>query len=446
MQTIRHAPARSWREAPPAIAWELLLWNFADLFRRPSFRLFLSLISAWPLCPGRRTITRMIAVADPDGEHAHDAFHRFMRVGSWSMTRLWCRLVLMLVATLDLPKTLWLHGDDTLFHKSGRKVNGTASFRDPIRSRGQKTVYAWGLNLVVLAIEVRPPWGGEPLALPINVRLYKKGGRHSLLDLMQQMVEEVAGWLPDHCFVLCCDGAYASLAGRQLPRTHLISRFRKDAALFDTPPERRPGQRGRPRKKGERLPSLEEMARSAPANEWSDTVVDVRGERVRRLLWVLPVLWYAVCSDRPLLLVVVRDPDGEQPDDFFFSTSLAMLPEVVAAGYAGRWSIEDTNRNVKQFLGGEDPQCWAGHGPARAAALSMWLYSAVWLWYLACHGTQPTWTVRPWYTAKHTPSFADALAALRRALWTARLFADSDSPPLTAKTPALLLDVLAEAA
>jgi hypothetical protein len=81
----------------------------------------------------------------------------------------------------------------------------------------------------------------------------------------------------------------------------------------------------------------------------------VAGGPERRLLWVLPGLWYAVCSDRPLLLVVVRDPDGKQPDDFFFSTSLAMLPGVVAAGYAGRWSIEDTNRNVKQFLGGEDP-------------------------------------------------------------------------------------------
>jgi len=430
---------------PPVIAWERLLGRFADLFTRPSAALFMVLIGAWVLCPGRRTVIRMIGIGDPDGEHAHDAYHRFVRAGQWTMARLWCRLLLLLVATLELPKTLWLHGDDTLFHKSGRKVKGAGSFRDPIRSRANKVVYAWGLNLVVLAVEIRPPWGGEPLALPINVRLYKKGGP-SHLDLMQQMVEEVAGWLPDQRFVLCCDGAYASLAGRPLPRTHLVSRFRKDAALFDTPPERRPGQRGRPRKKGERLPSLEEMARSAPDDEWSDLIVDIRGERVRRRLWVLPVLWYAVCSDRPLLLVIVRDPDGEQPDDFFFSTDLAMLPEHVAAAYAGRWSIEVTNRDVKQHLGGQDPQCWARNGPERTAALSMWLYSVVWLWYLACHGTRQTWTTRPWYTAKHTPSFADALAALRRALWTARLFADSDPPPLNAKIPALLLDVLAEAA
>ena len=446
MHDTRHAPPRSWRESPSAIAWELLLWNFADLFTRPSFRLFLSLIGAWPLCPGRRTITRMIAVGDPDGEHAHDAYHRFFRAGKWTMAQLWCRLTFLLVTTLELPERVRLHGDDTLFHKTGRKVNGAGSFRDPIRSRGQQIVYAWGLNLVVLSIEVRPPWGGEPLALPINVRLYKKEGRHSHLDLMQQMVEEVAGWLPNHSFDLCCDGLYATLAGRQLPRTHLVSRFRKDAALFDMPPQRRPGQRGRPRKKGERLPDLEMIAAEVPPEEWSDVLVDVRGTQVRRLLWDLPVLWYAVCPDRPLLLVIVRDPDGKQPDDFFLGTDLVMPPEQVAATYAGRWSIEITNRDVKQFLGGEDPQCRAQDGPERAAALSMWLYSAVWLWYLACHGAQPTWTSHPWYAAKHAPSFADALAALRRSLWTARLSTDSDSPPLTAKIPAFLIEVLAEAA
>jgi hypothetical protein len=63
----------------PVVAWERLLWSFADLFRRPTFRLFLSLISTWPLCPGRRTVTRMIAVADPHGEHAHHAYHRWCR-------------------------------------------------------------------------------------------------------------------------------------------------------------------------------------------------------------------------------------------------------------------------------------------------------------------------------------------------------------------------------
>ena len=73
-----------------------------------------------------------------------------------------------------------------------------------------------------------------------------------------------------------------------------------------------------------------------------------------------------------------------------------------------------TNRDAKQALGGEDPQSWKGEGPARAAALSLWLHTAIWCWYLSTHADTSTWRVRPWYRHKHTASFADALAALRR--------------------------------
>jgi hypothetical protein len=65
------------------------------------------------------------------------------------------------------------------------------------------------------------------------------------------------------------------------------------------------------------------------------------------------VLWYAVCPDRPVLLVIVRDPDGVERDDFFFTTDLVMTPAQVVNPYAGRWSTEDTFRNAKQFLGGQ---------------------------------------------------------------------------------------------
>jgi hypothetical protein len=387
----------------------------------------------------------MITIADPEGHRAHDAYHRFLRAGAWSMAQLWCLLALLLVTHLDLPRHLVLYLDDTLFHKTGRKVKGAGNFRDPIRSTGNQVVYALGLNLVVLTIRVRAPWGGEPLALPIDMRLYRKGGP-SHLDLALEMIEEVARWLPGHTFVLGADGAYASLAGRERPRTHLVSRMRRDAAVYDLAPIRQPGQRGRPRKKGDRLPSLAEIVELVPDDEWVTETIDMRGQKVERLLFSLPVLWYAVCPDQPLLLVVVRDPSGKQPPDFFFSTDLDMLAQEVAGLYADRWSIEDTFKNTKHLLGGQEPQSWSHHGPERAAALSLWLYSLVALWHLVCHGNRPTWIPRPWYTSKVTPSFADALATLRRALWPLRLFGDSDSNPLIAKIPSLFIDTLAEAA
>jgi hypothetical protein len=80
--------------------------------------------------------------------------------------------------------------------------------------------------------------------------------------------------------------------------------------------------------------------------------------------------------------VVVRDPEGLQPYDFFITTDTRADPAVLTAHYAGRWSIEVTFRDEKQHSGGEDPQCWKRLGPERAACLSLWLHAAIWLWYL----------------------------------------------------------------
>jgi hypothetical protein len=154
----------------PVIEWERLLGRFTDLFSRPSSALFLTLVTGWVLCPGRRTVTRMVDVADPDGVHAHDAYHRFLREGRWEMAELWRRLAPLLVRHFEGSLRLILDLDDTLFHKAGRKVNGAGTFRDPIRSRGRRAVFAHGLNLVVLTLRVQPPWGGEPIGLPINMR------------------------------------------------------------------------------------------------------------------------------------------------------------------------------------------------------------------------------------------------------------------------------------
>lgn len=426
-----------------ALAWELGLVACGSVFTQPSFVLFRELACAWVLCPGRRTVTGMIRTIEPHRRRPHDAYHRLLRAGAWSLSQLWRLLVLRLVDGLAPEGLLLLDLDDTLFHKTGRKIDGAGIFRDAVRSSLGAVVYARGLNLVVLTLRIQPPWGGEPLALPINLRLYRKGGP-SHLDLAEQMIDEIAEWLPARRFRLACDGAYASLAGRSLPRTHVTSRLRRDAALYDPAPPRRKRQRGRPRKKGRRLPTPEQMARRRKG--WVRAEVDERGKTVERLLLCCPVLWYAVCPDRRVLLVIVRDPDGRQPDDFFFTTDLEASAADVAAHYAGRWAIEDTFRNVKQVLGGEDPQSWKGQAPERSAALSLWLYSVVWCWYVRTQGTKPRCVSLPWYPSKHTPSFADALASLRRVLWRESVFSKYDRRPLPPKTVEALLDALARAA
>jgi len=95
--------------------------------------------------------------------------------------------------------------------------------------------------------------------------------------------------------------------------------------------------------------------------------VDFRGKERHLLVWSRAVLWYTTDPDTLLALVIVRDPAGVTHDDLFFSTDLGAPPEDVASLYAGRWSIECVNREVKQCLREEDPQSWKGNGPERVA-------------------------------------------------------------------------------
>jgi len=92
------------------------------------------------LAPGRRTITEIISVADPAGRRAHDAYHRFVRDGAWAMVALWRSLAVHAVARFAPGGVIALDCDDTLFHKSGRRIEGAGVFRDALRSTAGRVV------------------------------------------------------------------------------------------------------------------------------------------------------------------------------------------------------------------------------------------------------------------------------------------------------------------
>ncbi|MHB8293774.1 MAG: IS701 family transposase [Acidimicrobiales bacterium] len=425
--------------------WAALLRTCAPSFTRRSFAIFVDLVACWALAPGRRTVTAMISVADPTGRRAHDAYHRFFRDGAWSMSGLWRVLATYAIGRFVPTGAVPLDCDDTLYKKSGPKINGAGIFRDAVRSTVRRVVYALGLNLVVVTLRVSPPWGGCPIGLPISVRLRPKGDSTSTVEHAATMMRDLAGWLPDREFHLCADGAYASLAGAGLPHCQVTSRMRRDAAIYEPAPPPT-GKRGRPRTRGVRLPTPPQLAAQAQRKDWKRVDIDLRGRNIQRLVYVRDVLWYSVNKRDLVRLVIVRDPEGTEPDDFFFTTDASATGGEVASRYNGRWSIEVTFRDAKQDLGAEDPQCWKRQGPERAAALSLWLHSLIWCWYIDVHPTGQTWTTKPWYRHKNTPSFLDALAALRRALWSQRITGISSSRPDNHKITEALLDTLAYAA
>ena len=110
------------------IAWEVLLGSFSGCFTAPSFALFAELASAWVCCPARRTVCGIIATADPTAASTHDAYHRFLRAGAWSLAALFEVLARAVVASLCRDGALSVDIDDTLFNKSGTKVAGAGNF------------------------------------------------------------------------------------------------------------------------------------------------------------------------------------------------------------------------------------------------------------------------------------------------------------------------------
>jgi hypothetical protein len=421
--------------------WTSLIQPFLIFFTQPGGVIFTRLISGWVLCTVRRTVTGMLPYADPDGRQAHDAFHRFFPDARWNMTDLWRTLAIILCKTYYRTGVITLALDDTLFHHTGKKINGAGFWRDAVRSTKKKIVYALGLNLVVLTLQIQLPWGGEPLGLPINMRLHRKKGP-GLIDLAEEMVKEVAQWFPERLFRVVGDGFFASLAGRQLSQCTIISRMQCNAELYALPPKKKSKKRGRPRKKGRRLASPQNMAKRI--GDWKKVKVRERGKYRYRLVFARQVLWYRV-NQEPVLLVISRDPEGKEKDDFFFTTDVTMTPAEVIGLYADRWAIEDTFKYVKQYLGGQQPQTYKGKGPERAAGLSLWLYSMIWLWYLKQKDSKRTFLAQPWNPLKSRPSFADAMTCLRQELWGERIKCMFGNDAVHDKKFEFLIETLAKA-
>jgi hypothetical protein len=394
-----------------------LLNPFLGIFTQPGRVIFTRLTVGWVLCTVRRTVTGILPFADPQSESAHDAYHRFFPDARWCLDKLWQTLTHILIVTFYPTGTITLALDDTLFHHSGKKIDGAGWWRDAVHSSKHKHVSAWGLNLVVLTLQIQPFWGGEPLGLPLNMRLHRKN-ETGLMELAQQMINDVIHWFPERRFKVVGDGFYAPLAGKELAQTTIISRIQHNAEIYDLPTQSRKKGPGRPRTKGKRLACPRKMA--PRVKNWQCIEVCERGQMRTRLVYAQVILWYRVLH-QPILLVISRDPEGKEKDDFLFSTDVTMDPATVIGDYADRWAIEDTFKNTKQLMGGQQPQTFKGQGPERAAGLSLWLYSMVWLWYLLQKNNKRTFMVPPWNPLKVTPSFADALRCLRRELWTERI-------------------------
>ena len=429
---------------------------FAAFFTRPTWHSSLVLIAGAILAPGGRTVASALSVMGLREIATFTTFHRVLNRNRWSGRALARCLLKLLVETLvpDGPVVVGL--DETIERRWGRKISARGIYRDPVRSSHGHFVKASGLRWVSLMLLAPIPWAGRVWALPFLTTLapserfaLERGRRHkTLTDWARQLLLRLARWLPDRAVVAVADSTYAAIDLLEAVRHHLtlVTRLRLDARLFDPPPPRRPGTKGRPRVSGPRQPSLIKRLVD-PATAWQR--IKVTGWYGRRDRWLDiasgTALWYHPGKRVPIRWVLVRDVAGEFEPQAFLCTNLDVDPRDVLGWFVRRWSMEVTFAEVRRHLGVETQRQWSDQAIARTTPALLGLFSLVTLWAGEALDTGMMPRRATWYR-KPQLTFSDALAAVRYRLWTSAPFAISWDGQDHVKIPRNLLDRLTQAA
>ncbi len=419
----------------------VVLTTFAPLFSRPVFENLLVVTVGSILTPGRRTVTAALRVM---GLSECPCFHNFHRVFSrahWSGLEAARLLLLALVAAFAPEGPLVVGIDETLERRQGEKIKKKAVYHDAVRSSKSFFVKSTGLRWIVLMLLAPVPWAGRVWALPFFCALacsrrydQKRGRRHKTLsDWAGQMVACIRRWLPDRQIVLVADSAYAVMKFldrcRKLDRpVTVVTRFRLDAALYDFAPAPT-GKRGRPREKGDRLPTLMQVLFD-PKTCWQTfRVTRWYSQHEREVEMVTGTcLWYHPGSPViPVRWVLIRDPKGKFKSQALICTDLDASPEQIIAWFVQRWQLETTFEEVRAHLGVETQRQWSDLAIERQTPALLALFSVVVLLakpYIERAGIRVRRAA--WYP-KRTATFSDTLALVRFHLW--RETNISTSPP-----------------
>lgn len=431
---------------------------FASVFSGPCFSLWTTLMTGWVLSHRHRYVTDLIVSSDATRKGAWCNFHRFFNRYKWSLDDV-CRVTAQLVvATLVPPGALiTLAVDDTLCRKRGLGLFGAGMHHDPLLSSKGLRLVSWGHDWVVVCVVASGLSWAPPIAfaLPVGFRLYvnkqgltkgkKRNGHRKKLsgkarprpapvghktrpELAVELLTKIAAWFPERLFVVVGDSLYGGKSVVQhLPQNmDLISRATIKAALYEPAPQPT-GRRGRRRKKGARLPSIEAWADN-PAYPWTTLTIDQYGLHATLRWKRRDALFYGVGKDRLMTILVVEDVEGKRGRQVFFATNANASVAWILQTYALRWSIEVTFENLKQHLGFSDAANWKEQAVRRTAPMAGVLYSLIVVWFQKHGCTEVVFPDRPWYPKKKWPSFGDMLTTLRRQSFEEKLAPEAASP------------------
>jgi DDE superfamily endonuclease len=384
------------------------------LDRRTAARLPLLLVGIL-LASGRRTVTSWFRAAGITDEfrpayhvvHAVGRRSRALAVSTWFSVQ----------PCLAGSRRLRVAVDDTPTARYGPCVEGAGKHHNPTPGpAGEKFLY--GHVWVTLAALAEHPTRGT-IALPLLGSLYVRAKdvpdlppeRHwqfrTKLELAAEQLRWLSGWGAGRF-----DSRVAKRPFLRAAREHrfeVISRLRKDAALWSVPSGvRRPGQRGPlPTYGKERI----DLAKRAGQTRGWQTVECVQyRERVVKTYKTFLATW------RPagglIRVVLVQEEDGWIP---LFSTNPDATVVEILEGAADRGSEEETFKDEKEVWGAGQQQLRNIDANVGAFNLNCWMYSLTEAWAWDRPDEELVDRSRcPWDDATRRPSHADKRKALQR--------------------------------
>jgi hypothetical protein len=407
-----------------------LMAVFGPLFTAPSFRTFCGLACGFLAQTGKRTVCGMLAGAGLSRLWPHERAHWFFARARWNPDDLGLAVAKLVVALLvPAGEPVVVAIDDTLFRRRGKKVWAASWFHDGSAPGPAKTGY--GNNWVIAAVVVRLPAVRRPVAIPVLAKLViKDTSSASRLWLARRMTGMLAGALPGRHIRVVADSAYAGGELKKLPAAvSWTTRLRKDAALYGLPPART-GRRGRPRQKGDRLPSLAELAATTA---FTQVTVTRYGKAATISAAAVTCLWPSVFGTRHVTVVLIRDRSAAGYDLALVTTDTAATAAQVIEQYASRWSIEVAIEDARQVFGAGQARNRTARAVERTIPFQLACQAVTACWY-ATAGHDPADVAghrarAPWYTTKAQPSTADMAAKLRRVIIAARFKASRPDQP-----------------
>jgi hypothetical protein len=403
---------------------------FGCCFSRPSLRHFGMVVVGWVLTVGTHTVSRVIlAVGAHETEHFASVYRFFSRaVWAWDSVS-W--VVFRIIQRTFLPDATEVVCvvDDTLNKHGGKKICGAGYQHDGSVPKGERQI-RFGVCFVIIGVLVRLPGVSERVfCLPFAARLWWPKGAlvnpQSLVltkkpELALRLIRMVRDWLDEGVVLrVVTDMGYSPktvLRGRP-EGVHITGKIRTHSALHDVWEEDEGVSRrqGRPNKKGKRLPQPKALF-ADPNTSWQQVETCLYGKHVTVMVHEFKAVWSRSAGNVPLKIVLARDPKGKYDNCVFFDTDPDASAGQILATYSGRWSIEITIRETKNYLGSAHLQCRSEKAVFRAPLIAYWAYSLVAVWFVEQHRKGATlWFIRsPWYTRKQDMTFSDMLAAARR--------------------------------